>query len=299
MNLDRKYWSYCKEIGIMKENCTHQAALQCLIKAVNGIRTADPAFKSRVSSMTLSSPEVSIRSCMLYRYDIDLDYVVRGQLKHGHIGDFGNSGAPSGLAITSYAGDGSYTKLTDFSSVPYAIFNSHNLFTHDQIKGALKDVINKKVPSGTTSYESTNWSVSAYVVPVLVIKIVHNGKTYEQCYNLQNNKYTYCWPDDPALIQQGINAGKTSMKLRVVSFAIAVISLFAGLFSAESGPLPLVLPILILIGLVIYTNKTKKSKNYYERFFFNNYGKKPSAAYKPAIFGIVLSVFSLILAIVL
>ena len=85
----------------------------------------------------------------------------------------------------------------------------------------------------------------------------------------------------------------------IVSFAIAVISLIAGLFSAESGPLPLVLPILILIGLVVYTNKTKKSKNYYDRFFFNNYGKKPSAAYKSAIFGIVLSVFSLILAIVL
>jgi len=42
MRLDSKYYSYCKQIGILKENCSHQSALDTIIKAVKGTKQADP-----------------------------------------------------------------------------------------------------------------------------------------------------------------------------------------------------------------------------------------------------------------
>ena len=103
MIVDSKYFSYCKEIGLMKENCSHQAALDCIIKAVKGKRQADPKFVEAVSKLTLSSPEVSVRSCVLYHYDVDLTYVVGGNIKHGRVSDFAQStgGAPDSLLPSS------------------------------------------------------------------------------------------------------------------------------------------------------------------------------------------------------
>ena len=109
MRLDSKYYSFCKEIGLMKENYGHQQALDSIKKSVAQTRAADPAFIAKVQQLTLTSPEVSMRVCILYKYDIDLHYVVGGNIKDGKVNEFGASGVPDSLYITKYQGNGEYT----------------------------------------------------------------------------------------------------------------------------------------------------------------------------------------------
>ena len=139
MYLDSKYYSYCKELGVMKENYSQSGALETLKKAVAGTKTADPAFKAAVSALTLSSAQVSVRACMIYRYDIDLNYVVGGNIKHGRIADFGQCGVNDDLRITEYKDKGDYTVLKDFSSLPYTLYNERNVFTYDAMKKSLEE----------------------------------------------------------------------------------------------------------------------------------------------------------------
>ncbi len=279
MNLDSKYWSYCKEIGIMTEKYSKEKALESLKTALIGSKTADPAFKAVVSALTLSSPEVSTRACMLYRYDIDLTYVLGGNIKHGKIADFGQSGVNSSLHITEWSGQGEYTILKDFSSVPYTLYNDKNIFTLDSMKNALKGVIDEQVPKGTTSYESTNWSVSCYVVPVLVALVNFGGKTYQLAYNLQNGYYHWEYPNDPALYAKGKKAGAFNALLKFFGVVLAFIGAATAL-SKEAYP-----ALLLLIPTLLITWKGRKGKGYYKNYFVKNPDK---GMFKP-LFGAVVA----------
>ena len=230
MYLDSKYYSYCKELGVMKENYSQSGALETLKKAVANTKTADPEFKKAVAALTMSSPQVSIRACMIYRYDIELNYVVGGNIRHGRIADFGQCGVHNDLRITEYKDKGDYTVLRDFSSLSYTLYNDRNVFTYEAMKNALKDVINKQVPRGTTSYESTDWSVSCYAVPVLVCIMKHsNGKTYYLSYNLHNGRYHWEWPYDPALLNKGKKAGLINTLVKIGGVAFAAIGIVAAI----------------------------------------------------------------------
>lgn len=273
MNIDSKYWSYCKEIGIMKENYSRQGALDTLIKEVKALKTADPKFIDYVSNLTLNSNEVSVRSCMLYRYDIDLTYSVHGNIQHGKISDFGQAGVYDSLHITDYKGKGDYTVLKDFSSVPQ-IYNDRNLFTKDEMKSALKKIIEDQVPSGTTSYESEDWSVSAYIVPVLCVRAEFGGQVYDLVYNLQNGYYRWAWPDDPALIQKGKKMRTISYLLKAAAIALPLIGIFIALISSDPAWLLVGIAAAIWVLNIVGIVKTKKSKKYYEKYFINNPSKK-------------------------
>lgn len=291
MYLDSKYYSYCKELGVMKENYSQSGALETLKKAVAGTKTADPAFKAAVSALTLSSAQVSVRACMIYRYDIDLNYVVGGNIKHGRIADFGQCGVNDDLRITEYKDKGDYTVLKDFSSLPYTLYNERNVFTYDAMKNALKDVINKQVPRGTTSYESNSWSVSCYAVPVLVCIMKHNGKTHYLSYNLHNGRYHWEWPYDPALLAMGKKASKINSLAKVGSVALSIIAMLSALVAAANSdfagfnPAPFILA----IANFIVVKKTSKSKSFYENYFIKNPDHK---IVKPLISAIVAGVLA-------
>lgn len=276
MYLDSKYYSYCKELGVMKENYSQSTALESLKKAVNNTKTADPAFKAAVSALTLSSPQVSVRACMIYRYDIDLNYVVNGNIKHGRIADFGQCGVNDDLRITEYKDNGDYTVLKDFSSLSYTLYNDRNVFTYEAMKNALKDVINKQVPRGTTSYESNSWSVSCYAVPVLVAIMKHNGGTYYLSYNLHNGRYHWEWPYDPALTEKGKKACLINKFAKLGGVALSILGAILGIVNSTNSeyagfnPMPFIFAAIAIF--IAY--KSKKSKTYYEKYFIKNPDKK-------------------------
>ena len=283
MYLDSKYYSYCKELGVMKENYSQSGALETLKKAVANTKNADPEFKRMVASLTMSSAQVSIRACM-----------VGGNIKHGRIADFGQCGVNDDLRITQYKDNGDYTVLKDFSSLPYSLYNERNVFTYEAMKNALKDVINKQVPRGTTSYESTDWSVSCYAVPVLVAILKHsNGKTYYLSYNLHNGRYHWEWPYDPALLKMGKQAATYSKLAKVGSIALSIVAILSAIVTATNSeyagfnPLPFILAIVNFFVI----KKTTKSKSYYENYFTKNPGQK---LVKPLIPSIVTGAIAFI-----
>lgn len=292
MALDNKYFSFCKELGIMKENYSQQSALNTIINAVSKRRDADPAFIAAVSKLTLSSPEVSIRSCILYQYDIDVDYVVGGIIKNGNINEFGSSGVHDSLHITEWQGKGEYTVLKDVSSVPYAIYNNNNLFTYEEMKKALTKVIEKKVPSNCTSFQSKNWSVSAFIVPTLVIIMNYKGKEFQMYYNLHNGYYRYTWEENPALIAKGNKARTYQNLAKAGCLILAIIAVLIG-FSGGNAVAG-VLPLIIVIAEIFILKKTKKNKRYYQKLFLDNPDKKISSVVLKAIPMIMLSLFALI-----
>lgn len=269
MAIDNKYFSFCKEIGIMKENYSQQTALNTLINAVKNKKGVDPEYVKKLSSLTLSSREVSVRSCVLYRYDIDVEYIQNGKKKQGNIYDFGHSGVHEHLKITEYKGEGEYTIIKSASQIPYSIFNSNNLFTYDEMKGALTKIVSKRVPSGTTSWESNNWSISAYIVPTLVIILEYNNKDYYLYYNLQNGCYHYEWRWDQKLLSNAKKAKQYSTLLSVVSIVICAIAAIVSLNAVSKGVI--VLPIGLAIIYILIMKKFSKTKKQYEDLFF----KKP------------------------
>ncbi len=291
MYLNKNYYSYCKEIGVMKEMYSRENALEKLKKEIANNSVADPAFKAVVSKLTLNSPQVSLRACMLYRYDINLTYVVNGNIKRGTIAEFGQSGVRSELHITDWGGKGEYTVCQNFDSVPYTLYNDKNIFTFEEMKNALKGVINNRVPKGTTSYESNDWTVSCYIVPVLVVQVEHGGKTYQLAYNLQNGHYHWEWPNDPALYKKGKKVGRISFLLKFVGILLSVIGLIV---SATSGNFNFVTIIgVAAAGFIAY--KTKKSKNYFKNYFIKNKG---AGMVKPLISGILIAALGLITLII-
>ncbi len=294
MALDNKYFSFCKELGIMKENYSQQSALNTIINAVSKRRDADPAFIAAVSKLTLSSPEVSIRSCILYQYDIDVDYVVGGIIKNGNINEFGSSGVHDSLHITEWQGKGEYTVLKDVSSVPYAIYNNNNLFTYEEMKKALTKVIEKKVPSNCTSFQSKNWSVSAFIVPTLVIIMKYKGKEFQMYYNLHNGYYRYTWEENPALIAMGNKARTYQNLAKAGCLILAIIAALAG-FSNTAGAG--IFALIIVIAEIFIIKKTKKSKREFQKMFLENPDKKISSVVLKAIPMVMLSIFALIIAL--
>lgn len=297
MNLNSQYYSYCKEIGVMKENYGRQRALDAMKESVRKVKSVDPEFVKEFDKVTLSYSGISYRVCMLYKWDINLDYVVNGVIKHGRIADFGESGAHKDLHITNFGDNASYTKLNDFSSINYSLYNNDNIFTYEQMKSALKGVINKQVPRGTTSYESTNWSISAYAVPVMVIFFQYKGKTYNFYYNLQNGHYHYAWETDPALIARGKKAKKVGKLMKTLALIATIF--FAILGFATEAYFGAVVSLIFLVVQIIIMKKSSHSKSFYENYFVNNPNKSVKALLKAAIANVVfagLSFFATIIA---
>jgi len=289
MRLDQKYFSYCREIGIMKENTTHQAALNTLIKAVQDVPSADPDFVKLVSGLTLSSPEVSVRSCVLYHLDIDVDYVVNGRIKNTRINTYAQSGCHDSLHLTEYAGEGNYTVLDDVSSVSYHVFNDENLFTLDGMKSALGGLIEERIPSDFSSWQSKNWEVDAYIVPVMVIILTYKKKEYQMYYNLQNDYYHYEWANNPKLLHKGTGVKILSVVSHIAGVALGALGALNALGSFALDIT--LLPIVIFIAQLLMIKFTKKTKYEYQRVFLD----KPDTKFiMPLILPLVIAGLGLV-----
>lgn len=299
MYLDKKHYSFCSKMGLMKENYSKEQALKSIKKSVAETKEADPKFIELVQGLTLSSPEVEMRVCALYHYTADVDYVVNGLIKSTKINDFGYSGAPDSLYITSYKDGGTYTTITDPKDVPYAIFNDHNLFTLDSMKNALTNAIGKALPSSYTSFQSKSWDVSVYFVPVLTVVVKFGKETYAMNYNLHNGRYHWEYPDNPALVKKGKKARLFRGLFKFAGFVLNAIAIIMGIISTSEGDAgagAILIPLLLLIVNIFMHKKSKNSKQYYKKLFIKNPDKKFFPVLIPAIFNLIIGIIALIVA---
>lgn len=294
MRLDSKYYSFCKEIGLMKENFSKQGALDSIKKEVHNAAAADPAFVALVDKLTLNSPEVSVRVCVLYNYTVAVDYVVGGNIKSTTVQDFGYAGVPDSLHITDYKGNGEYTVLQDVSSIPYTMYNDENLFTFEQMKSALTTAVDEHLPKNTTSFKSRDWSVSAYFVPVLNVSMNYGGKKYYMNFNLQNGCYHWDYPDNPALIKKGLKARTISFFAKFGGMLFSIISLLS-----TTGWMPgLAVGGISIVANFLIIKKTKKSKEYCKKIFIKNPKKSLVSAIIPGLISLALGFISMMIVII-
>lgn len=267
MKIDAKYFSFCKTVGVMTENFGREAALQQLTKVLKETAAADPEFVNVVSKLTLQSPEVSIRACVLYHYSVDVDYVIGGHIKSTTIEDFGYSGAPDSMHITQYHGKGEYQTLKDPTDIPLPIFNSDNLFTLEGMKHALADAVDNAL-KGNTDFHSKSWDVCAYLVPILVLIVPFKGKEYHLYYNLQNGYYSWAYPNNPALLKKGDTVKTINVFGKIACILLSALTLL--LSFVNGGVFGKIMALAILIAQFVIAFKTKKEKQFYRSGFLKD-----------------------------
>lgn len=294
MALDQKYFSYCEELGLMDKNYTDQEGLDSIKREIANTKSADPGFVSYIQRLTLSSAEVSVRACVLYHYNADIDYVVNGLIKNTKISRFGHSGVHDSIHITDYKGKGTYRVLNSAADIPYSVYNSKNLFTYDQMKKALEDAIGNALPSNYTSFKSKSWSVSAYIVPVLVIIAKYNGKEYQMYYNLQNGYYHWEWPNDPKLLKKGKDAKKY---VGLARFGCVVLSILGAIIAISGGSGGgIAVGIIGTIINIVMMNRSKKTLKSYQDKFLKNPNKSVGSCMTEIIPQAIVAVLVFILA---
>ena len=295
MYLDSKYYSYFNKLGVMKENYSKEHAFMRLVEAIETDTGVHPEFTKKVKSLTIDSPEVSVRACMLYHYDLNVEYTVNGRQKTATVKEYNSGGLPDGIEITKLKGDGDCTIVSDFSSLPYTVYNDNNIFTKDEMEDALLSLIKGRVPSGTSNY-GYRGSISAYAVPVMVIIIPFNGKDYQLSYNMHNGHY--CWnnPDDPALLKKGKTAGMLAKLVRFAALALSVIGIILGIKGGFGG---IVLPLILGIVQFFMWKKGKKEAKFFKKYFIKNPKHGMMGPLKHLIAPVIIGVLGIILGAVM
>lgn len=300
--LNRVNFDFCKEVGLMKENYSHQYALDSIKEAVRKDMSIDPKFKDALDRITLDSREVSVRVCVLYEYKVDLIYVSNGQLQSKKIHKFGSSGVNDSLHIGEFKDEGKYTIVNDVTTVKYGIYNDKNLFTLEGMKNALAGAVNDYLPRSVTDWQSKNWEVSAYLVPTLIVCLKFNNENYFLQCNLHNGYHTWQYPNDPALLKRGKNAYLLSKLLRFGSFALNIAAFVFGVFNAISGSkfgvFAIISSIVLFIVQLIVTKKTKKNLKEYKNLFLKNPLKNIAQVLIPLFIFVGLSMILFIISLV-
>ena len=296
MILESRNFSFCKEIGILEEKYSRDKALDRLKGKVAAEGSADPAFVKKVQALTLNSPEVSIRACILYNYQANVDYVVSGVIKHTKINNFASSGVHKSIHITEFGDNAKYKTLSVGESIPMSIFNQSNLFTYENMKKALTDAIGDDLPSNYSSYETNGWSVSAYVVPVLTVIMKYGGKEYYLYYNLQNGYYHWEWPNDPALEKKGKQIHTFRVLLTVLGYALNIFAIINGIVTSsdKGGALCVLVPIAAMIANVVLFNKTRKNVRELQRAVLDAPKKSVLPLYIPTFISVAIGIVALI-----
>lgn len=262
MILTNKNFTFCKEVGILKENFSISTALKTIYNNMMKDQFIDKEFAEQFKKLTESSPNIKRYLCVIYQYNIDLDYVVNNKSYNGQISNFGRCGGPDSLNITKYYGQGDYTVVKDLSQT-YAskipVWNEANVFTYEELRAALGKVIEEKLPNGWQKYQSRSWDVSAYLVPVIYIRMEYKGKIYGLSFNLHNgynNSKNY--PTDKSTYNKAVKAQKIAKIATTASMIITGLLTIITLLSESLFILPLIGLIAALVGFFINKKSFKK-----------------------------------------
>ncbi|MGM9968964.1 MAG: hypothetical protein ACI35S_01040 [Anaeroplasma sp.] len=292
MGLASKYFDYCNEIGILEEKYSHQHALDSLIAEVKKVTTVDPAFVEKVSNLTLNSSAVSVRSCVVYYYEADIDYVVGGNIKNTRISDFGYRHISDSIHITEFDKNAKYRVLKSSNDIPYSVYHEDCLFTLEEMKNALTNKLGDYLPKNYTSWQSKKWSVSAYIVPTLVVILNHNGSEYQLYYNLHNGYYHWEWPIDPAILNKAKKTKRLAKLTRVFGVIFGILALVFAIINKN-----VVAGIIgVLFGLIAFI-LIKKSKKNYLNIFKKNKNKSIISCMIPELIITIITFIAFIVAI--
>lgn len=302
MGLDKKYFDYCSKIGILKEDHDKQYALDSIKAKVAAVYDADPAFIQRVQNLTLNSYEVSVRSCVVYRYEADIEYVVGGNIRDTKVADFGYRHISDSLHITEFNDGATYKTLNSSYDIPYDVYHSENLFTYDQMKNALTDKLAEYLPSNYSSYRTKNWNVEAYIVPVLVVILDHGNESYQLYYNLHNGYYHWEWPIDPVIIKKGKQTKNLASFIRIASIVLSIISVllaFSMMGNSDSySAMKVLVPVISTIVSITVNKKAKEKNKSYQDIFSKNKNKNIYSCVVPEFVLLGLAFVAFIFALV-
>lgn len=216
MALTSSQFSFCKKIGLMKENISREDSLNLIKQSFLNNSDVDPEFKKKVEALTLK--DFTYVVAPIYHYDVDLNYTINRKTYKTHIQDLGYYHVHKELEITNYYGDGDYKTVTDLDALKLGVYHNDCVFTMQEMKKALTDTIDKKLPNGYSSFESNSWEVNAFLVPCMYAWIKLNGKEYNIVANLHNKKiYTKAY----AKWEAPYKRGKTARKLNVLITAVS------------------------------------------------------------------------------
>ena len=186
MALKNSQFDFCKKIGLMKENISRQDALNLIKASFANNGDCDPEFKEIAAQLTLDNFTYAVAP--IYHYDVDLKYVLNRKTYTAHIADLGYYHVYKQLEITNYYGDGNYTVVNNLDALNLIPYHQDCIFTLQEMKKALTDTIDKKLPNGYSSFESERWDVNALLVPVIYAWINFKGQKYNVVANLHNKK---------------------------------------------------------------------------------------------------------------
>ncbi len=297
MGLDSKCFDYCDEIGLMEECYTKQHALDTLKKKVAETYDADPAFIDAVSKLTLNSPEVSTRSCVVYYYESEIDYVINGNIRTTTVKDFGYRHIHEHLKVTKFNENANYKVLKSSYDIPYDVYHKDSLFTYEDMKKALENKLGDYLPSNYSSWRSKSWSVSAYIVPTLVVILKFEGDNYYLYYNLHNGCFHWEWAIDQVIIDKSKKCKNYAKLSRTGALVIGIIAILLG-FANNSVPGAGVGLITAIVAYAMMDKAKKKPKDY-SAIFEKDKEKNPFACIIPELVVLGFALFAILATFVM
>lgn len=292
MRLTNANFDYCKRVGMLKENFTREHALKELREDMAETKDMDPAFLAEFEKVTVNSSNAGTWVAVMYNYDIDVTYKIQGKTLSKNISDFGKSGTPDALHVTEYYGDGEFKTLTDVATeCKFPVWNDNNIFSFDEMKGALKTIIENDLPSGWKSYEANDWTVSAYLVPIFSIDITVNGKEYTINYNLHNGHWNYDYLINKAILKKAKSVPRTAKALSIVGLILAAFFTVVAL-ATQKGALTAVPAVALVYNIVMLIVYKKKDYKYCKNYFCDHPDAKPAKLLIPVFVGLGLAVVS-------
>lgn len=287
MRLTNNNFSYCKKVGMLKENFTREQALKELYEDMVDTPDLDKAFLEEFKKVTTTSSNAGTWVAVMYSYDIDVNYKIQGKTLSKTVNGFGNTGTPDALKVTKYYGDGEYKTLTDVGSqCSFPVWNENNIFSYDEMKGALKNIIDDELPQGWQSYETTDWSVSAFLVPIFSIDIKVYGKEYTVNYNLHNGEYNYKYPIDKQLISKSKKASRLGTFVSIACLVVSIACLLLSFATLSNKAYRAIISAAAVVYNIVMVIKYKKKESYWRDYFAKHSDKGVAKAILPVLIGV-------------
>lgn len=269
-----------------------------ILKDLRSEEYIDPDFVDEFAKVTTESSNAGTWVAVMYRYDVNVNYKIQGRTLSTVVNGFGNAGTPDELDVTTYYKDGDYSTLTDVASqCNMPVWNSNNVFSYDEIKNALKSVIEDELPSGWSSYQSESWTVSAFLVPIFSVDIDFEGKEYTLNYNLHNGHYYYTFPTDKRIIKK---AKTTNLVANIISWLCPILSVLAFIIGVQGENAQTQGYVFAIIGaiisaIVLFARKKRRTKAAYEKYYKKHKKTPIAVALIPEIIVGVITFFCFIL----
>lgn len=143
------------------------------------------------------------------------------------------------------------------------------------------------MPKNWQSYSSSDWTVSAYIVPIFSFDVEFNGKTYVFSANLHNGHYHFHYPKNLKLEKKAKKARSLGKGLIVLGLFVSLITLVASI-SVKRTP-GIIMSLVMGAANIITLKNHNTSLTSVKRKIAKHKKQSMSAAILPEIIMAVLS----------